>query len=175
MGLNIKEYILDEAAVETVSADLQAYMQGLGADRKSTFAGIMIAFTMCSGILNVGDTMTLGRMGRHTLSRFVLISFLVSVTTTAMVVPSLGLSLSGNAGENYVNTGFNVLMLMLQMACTGKAWAPWNGKCCYNRISPKAVRLGSINCSAPFPIRKHPDTFPLTRANRIACSSALFV
>ena len=35
MGLNTKEYILDEAAVEAVSVDLQAYLQGLGVDRKS--------------------------------------------------------------------------------------------------------------------------------------------
>ena len=38
-----------------------------------------------------------------------------------MAVPSPGLGLSGNAGEDYVNTGFNVRLLMLQAACTGKA------------------------------------------------------
>lgn len=43
--------------------------------------------------------MVLGRMGRHTLIRFVLISFLVSAATAAMVVPVLGLDLSGSAGE----------------------------------------------------------------------------
>ena len=83
---------LDEALLTPVSQGFLGLM--------STFAGIMIAFTMCSGILNVGDTMTLGRMGRRTLTRFILISFLVSAAAAAMVVPVLGLDLSGNAGEH---------------------------------------------------------------------------
>lgn len=65
----------------------------------STFSGLMIAFTICSGILNVGDTMTLGRMGRHVLSRFVGLSFALCAVTAALVFPFLNLSLSGGTGE----------------------------------------------------------------------------
>ena len=64
-----------------------------------TFSGVMIAFTMCSSILNVGDTMTLGRVGRYTISRFVVLSLLLCAVTAAVVIPVLQLNLAANAGE----------------------------------------------------------------------------
>lgn len=64
-----------------------------------TFSGVMIAFTMCSSILNVGDTMTLGRVGQYTISRFVVLSLLLCAVTAAVVIPVLQLNLTANAGD----------------------------------------------------------------------------
>lgn len=59
-----------------------------------TFSGVMIAFTICSGILGVGDAVALGRLGRRILARFTGISFAVCAVTVALVCPLLSLRFS---------------------------------------------------------------------------------
>ena len=82
---------LDEALLSPMAKGFLGLM--------GTFSGVMIAFTMCSSILNVGDTMTLGRMGRYTISRFILLSFLLCAVTAAAVIPVLQLNLTQNASD----------------------------------------------------------------------------
>lgn len=67
-----------------------------------TFSGVMIAFTMCSSILNVGDPMTLERMGRYTISRFVALSLLLCTVTATAVIPVLQLNLTANARDGSI-------------------------------------------------------------------------
>ncbi len=63
-----------------------------------TFSGLMIALTICSGILQMGDSVTLGRMGKSILLKFICISFAVSIATTIFVMPFLNLNFSENSG-----------------------------------------------------------------------------
>lgn len=62
-----------------------------------TFSGIMICLAICSGVLGMGDTTTLGRTGRSVLTRFLVISFLISALSTVIVFPFLNLSVSTGA------------------------------------------------------------------------------
>lgn len=71
----------------------------------STFSGLMVAFTICSGILKVGDTMTLGQIGRHILSRFVGLSFVLCAVLVALVTPILRLNFSGYVVERSSQLG----------------------------------------------------------------------
>ena len=65
-----------------------------------TFAGLMIAFTICSGILGVGDSMTLGKLGKRIILRYVGVSFAVCTATVVLVIPFLRLNHSAlNLGE----------------------------------------------------------------------------
>ena len=50
-----------------------------------TFSGLMIAFTICSGIQGMGDSDTLGRTGKSVLLRFIGISFVVSIGANLVV------------------------------------------------------------------------------------------
>ncbi len=43
----------------------------------STFAGLMIFTNICSGILDMGNTVTLERIGKTIITRFIVISFMV--------------------------------------------------------------------------------------------------
>lgn len=63
----------------------------------STFSGLLIAFTICHGILGAGDSMTLEKLGKHVISRYVGISFAISMLTSAVLVPVLKLNWSGRA------------------------------------------------------------------------------
>ena len=59
-----------------------------------TFSGIMISFTVCSGILGAGNTSTLGKLGKRFVLGFVALSFTISVAASAFVLPFLRLKLS---------------------------------------------------------------------------------
>ncbi len=65
----------------------------------STFAGFMIAFTISSGIIGVGDSSTLSRLGKKTIIRFVLISILTAIVALAAVCLILGLTATGGSDQ----------------------------------------------------------------------------
>lgn len=67
----------------------------------NTFAGFMIAFTICSGILGMGSTESLKTTGKSILLRYIMVSFLFSTATTLLVLPFFHLNMS-------VATGFSV-------------------------------------------------------------------
>ncbi|MBQ9010512.1 MAG: cation:dicarboxylase symporter family transporter [Clostridia bacterium] len=60
----------------------------------NTFTGVTICLTICNGILGMGDSATLGRVGRTVLSRFVGISFAISVAAAVAVFPFIHLNFS---------------------------------------------------------------------------------
>ena len=62
-----------------------------------TFSGMMIVLTLCSGILGMGDSASLGRMGKSVLFRFIGISLAVSAVSCAMVLPFLHLTFTDTA------------------------------------------------------------------------------
>lgn len=62
----------------------------------TTFSGVMIALTVCSGLLGMGDSAATARMGRSVLLRFVGISFAVSAAATTIALPFLKLNFSAN-------------------------------------------------------------------------------
>ena len=62
-----------------------------------TFSGLMIVLTLCSGILGMGDSASLGRMGKSVLLRFIGISLAVSAVSCAMVLPFLHLTFTDTA------------------------------------------------------------------------------
>ena len=69
----------------------------------NTYAGIMIAFTIMSGILGVGDAASLNRIGKHVLLRFCVAAFLVSGFALAFIAPFF-IHISGNTvgGESQI-------------------------------------------------------------------------
>ncbi|MBO5987637.1 MAG: cation:dicarboxylase symporter family transporter, partial [Lachnospiraceae bacterium] len=62
-----------------------------------TFSGIMICLAICNGILGTGDTTTLGHTGKSVITRFIVISFLISVLSVVIVFPFLSLRFSTGA------------------------------------------------------------------------------
>jgi hypothetical protein len=54
-----------------------------------TFSGILITLTICSGILGMGDSATLGRRGKVFALRFIGISFILCAATMAVSLPLL--------------------------------------------------------------------------------------
>lgn len=65
----------------------------------NTFAGLMIFFTICNGILNMGDPSSFGRVGKSVLTRFAGISLGISAVTAALSMPFLRLDFSSGAQE----------------------------------------------------------------------------
>ena len=65
----------------------------------NTFAGVMIAFTVCSGVLGVGDSAAVGKIGKSLLIRLFVITLIISAGTLgfASVFADLNYS-SGAAG-----------------------------------------------------------------------------
>ena len=63
----------------------------------NTFAGIMIAFTICSGVLGMGDPSTLRSVGKGMLLRFALLTLVISAACLVISSPLLHLHLLGNA------------------------------------------------------------------------------
>ncbi|MBQ1492330.1 MAG: cation:dicarboxylase symporter family transporter, partial [Blautia sp.] len=61
----------------------------------STFSPIMIAFTICSGVLGIGNSMSLGKMGKQILLHFIGILFLFCLLTPALLDPFLDMDFSG--------------------------------------------------------------------------------
>ncbi|MBO6108893.1 MAG: cation:dicarboxylase symporter family transporter [Eubacterium sp.] len=62
----------------------------------ATFAGIMIALTITSGVLGVGDTSVLSRMGKNVIIRFVLISFMTSIAALLATYPFFHFTIGGS-------------------------------------------------------------------------------
>ena len=63
-----------------------------------TFAGFMIAFTVCSGILGMGSTAALKKTGKGVLFRLILVAFIFSTATMLLVLPFFRLNISTAAG-----------------------------------------------------------------------------
>lgn len=61
----------------------------------NTFSGIMIAFTICSGILGFGDSAALIKTGRGIIARFSLLMVLVSIFGMIFMQPFVRLNWSG--------------------------------------------------------------------------------
>lgn len=70
----------------------------------NTFAGIMIAFTICSGVLGVGDSATLGKIGKGLLLRLFVISLIIAAFALCFAVPFLHLNFSsaGTGGASQI-------------------------------------------------------------------------
>ena len=65
----------------------------------NTFAGLMIFLTICSGILGMGDSATLGRTGKSVVVRFVSILFAIGAVSAVVVLPFVSLNLSSIGQE----------------------------------------------------------------------------
>ncbi|MEE3468033.1 MAG: cation:dicarboxylase symporter family transporter [Eubacterium sp.] len=83
--LNIRSYVLEPAS--------SAFLGLL-----NTFAGFMIAFTICSGILGIGNTNALKKAGKNVLLRLVLFSFVLSTASILLSIPILGVQMVGSSG-----------------------------------------------------------------------------
>ncbi len=69
----------------------------------STFAGILIFLTVTSGVFSIGDTASLNRIGKLTLSRFVVSAFIAAAIAVAAAVPFLHLQMTAeNQGESQI-------------------------------------------------------------------------
>ncbi len=81
----------------------------------NTFAGVMIAFTILTGILGIGDASTLNRLGKYVLLRFFIITFIVSAFTLASAAPFFQLRISGAAegGESQAEQIVQMLVNIL--------------------------------------------------------------
>ena len=68
----------------------------------NTFAGVMIAFTICSGVLGVGDSAALGKIGKGLLLRLFVISLIVSAFALgfAAVFLDLNFTTAGSGGSS---------------------------------------------------------------------------
>ena len=73
----------------------------------NTFAGVMIAFTICSGILGVGDSASLTKMGTGVFGRFSVLTLLISVYGLLFTMPFVHLNWSGGGGAG----GFEIARL----------------------------------------------------------------
>ena len=60
----------------------------------NTFAGLMIFLTICSGILGMGDSATLGRTGKSVIARFIGISFAIGAISAVITLPFVKLNFS---------------------------------------------------------------------------------
>ena len=56
-----------------------------------TFSGVMIMLTICSGILGLGDSDSLKRMGTAVVLRFIALSFALSTASALLIQPFLNL------------------------------------------------------------------------------------
>lgn len=64
-----------------------------------TFSGIMIAMTICSGIIGIGDPVTLGKMGRKVILHVFRCLFLITAFTLAAVLPILGVHFTAHSSS----------------------------------------------------------------------------
>lgn len=55
----------------------------------TTFSGLMIVFTICSGMLGIGDSATMEKTGRKVVSGLIVLSFALCIVTVVMLVPFL--------------------------------------------------------------------------------------
>ena len=97
-------YLLGRLLPDSLLRELDGVLLAPAADAflglMSTFSGILIAFTICNGILGIGDSSTLGKLGKKYIIRFVGVSFLICAATLALDVLILGLRFSAQgAGD----------------------------------------------------------------------------
>lgn len=71
----------------------------------NTFAGLMIAFAICSGILGMGDPVTLRKTGKGFLLQIVLLSTAASAFALVLSAPALGLWISGGEQSQFALAG----------------------------------------------------------------------
>ncbi len=64
----------------------------------NTFAGLMIAFAICSGILGMGNPSTLQRIGKKFLGQIILLSVLASIFAFILTIPVVGVGISDRGG-----------------------------------------------------------------------------
>ena len=64
----------------------------------NTFAGLMIAFAICSGILGMGNPSTLQRIGKKFLGQIILLSILSSIFAYILTIPVVGVAVSDSRG-----------------------------------------------------------------------------
>lgn len=64
----------------------------------NTFAGLMIAFAICSGILGMGNPSTLRRIGKKFLGQIILLTFLSSIFAYILTIPVVGATFSDSEG-----------------------------------------------------------------------------
>ena len=88
---------LDPAVRADIDSILLAPLMGGFLGLLNTFAGIMIAFTICSGVLGVGDSASLGKIGKGLVLRLFLIS--LSIAAFSLTFASLFMDLLFSAAS----------------------------------------------------------------------------
>ena len=88
---------LDPAVRADIDSILLAPLMGGFLGLLNTFAGIMIAFTICSGVLGVGDSASLGKIGKGLVLRLFLIS--LSIAAFSLTFASLFMNLLFSAAS----------------------------------------------------------------------------
>lgn len=91
--------VIPESVRQTVSDFLLTPMSNAFLGLLNTFAGVMIFLTICGGILEMGDSATIGRMGKSVVSGILGISFAISAAVTVAVLPFLSLNYSSGGQE----------------------------------------------------------------------------
>jgi len=92
--------LIPEEVRQIVVTSLLSPLSGCFLGLLNTFAGMMILLTICSGILGMGDSATLGRMGKSIVVRFFLLSLAISAATVVLVLPFVRLNFSsGGQGQ----------------------------------------------------------------------------
>ena len=80
----------------------------------STLAGILIFFTVTSGVFGIGDTASLNRIGKITLFRFIVSAFITAAIAVATTLPFMHLQMTAESGGESQIAGvsemiFNIL------------------------------------------------------------------
>ena len=88
---------LEPSVREEIDTILLTPMMGGFLGLLNTFAGIMIGFTICSGVLGVGDSESLGKIGKGLVLRLFLIS--LSIAAFSLLFASLFMDLSFSAAS----------------------------------------------------------------------------
>ena len=95
--------LLPAEARNQVDAALLTPMIGAFLGLLRIFGSLMIAFTVCSGVLGIGDMTTLGTMGRSVLLRFLGHTVLICALAMAASFPFLSGSFLGEAQNQAAN------------------------------------------------------------------------
>ncbi|MBP3854512.1 MAG: cation:dicarboxylase symporter family transporter [Ruminiclostridium sp.] len=96
LGHHFPEAVWSFIDTNILSPAMSAYMGLL-----NTFSGIMIAFTICSGILGFGDSVVLVKTGKGIIARFSLLMVFVSIFGMSFMQPFVKLNWSGeDAGSS---------------------------------------------------------------------------
>lgn len=84
-----------------LSNDLVSPLFGTFMGLLSAVAGPMIFLSVAWGIYSIGDTATLGRIGKRMIGRFLLISLLVALVMVGLFLPFFPLSSAGGSAFNF--------------------------------------------------------------------------